>query len=229
MPKNQYRFAWRICDMDENSKHIYIIISETTTRFGYVLRRVGKVRFNHAAVALDENLNEWYSFARKQYHAALICGLVKENMDRYTLRRYSNVQAVIFRIPVTQEQYQNVRNMIMGIEQDKEYMYNLFSVLTFPLLKGFAIYKAYSCIEFTTTVLMRLGIPLSKPTYQYTPDDLLELLAEYQFFEGNLLDYKKPAERDDYYFKPIRFSQVLQSGWDLLRIAKRSVLSGLNG
>lgn len=35
----------------ENQRYIYIMISATTTKFGYVLRKVGKVKYNHAAVA----------------------------------------------------------------------------------------------------------------------------------------------------------------------------------
>lgn len=210
--------------MDKN-RYIYIIISKTATKFGCVLRRVGHVRFNHASVALDAELNEWYSFARKQHKTVLIGGLVKENIDRYTLRRYSNVQVVIFRIPVTERQYQRVRRMIMKIRQDKDYMYNLISVLTFPLTKGFPIYKGYSCIEFTMLVLNLLGYPLDKPAYQYTPDELLDILSNYRIFEGNLLDYKSPSVRDEDYFQPMTFSQVIQSGWNLLRLMKRSVVS----
>lgn len=205
------------------------MISETTTRFGYLLRRVGKVRFNHASVALDEELNECWSFARRQYHAPLIFGLVKETMDRFTLHRFSDVQVLIFRIPVTEEQYQEVRQMIAAIRQDDEYIYNLFSVLTFPLFKGFAIYKAYSCIEFTMNVIRQLKFTLDMPACRYTPDDLIEFLSEYRYFEGNLLDYKKPSERDEAYFQPICFSQILQSGWNLLRLMKRSVFGSLGG
>lgn len=157
--------------MERKDRYIYIMISETTTRFGYLLRRVGKVRFNHASVALDEELNECWSFARRQYHAPLIFGLVKETMDRFTLHRFSNVQVMIFRIPVTEVQYQSVKRMITMIQQDDEYIYNLFSVLTFPLLRGFAVYKAYSYIEFTMNVLRRLDFSLNMPTFRYTPDD----------------------------------------------------------
>lgn len=58
----------------ENQRYIYVVISKTATKFGYVLRKVGKVRYNHASVALDAELNEWYSFARKQYQTVLLGG-----------------------------------------------------------------------------------------------------------------------------------------------------------
>lgn len=208
----------------ENQRYIYIMISATTTKFGYVLRKVGKVKYNHAAVALDAELNEWYSFARKQYHTVLIGGLVKENVERYTLRKASNVQVVIFRIPVTVEQYCKVRNAIYEIKNDNEYMYNLLSVLTWPVTKGFSTYKAYSCIEFTMKMLELIGHTLTKPAYQYTPDELMDLFTDYIFFRGNLLEYKKATVSDDVFFQPMSWSQYIQSGYSLTEIMKRSFL-----
>lgn len=209
----------------EEQMYLHIVISQTATRFGYLLRKVGKVKYNHAAVALDSNLDEMYSFARKQQSAALLGGLVHESVERYTLRKKSDVQVVIFRIPVTGRQYEMARKMIRDIENDREYMYNLLSVLTWPLTKGFGIYKAYSCIEFTMTLLEQIGYTLSKPPYQYTPDDLLELFSDTICFQGNLLDYKKDAEQDDNYFLAISFQQVLQSCTTVKELMKRTLLS----
>lgn len=208
----------------ENQRYIYVVISKTATKFGYVLRKVGKVRYNHASVALDAELNEWYSFARKQYQTVLLGGCVLENMERYTLRKTSDVQVVIFRIPVTVEQYCMLRNTVYDIKNDEEYMYNLLSVLTWPLTKGFSTYKAYSCIEFTMTMLGKIGFSLDKPMYRYTPDELLGLLSEYAFFQGNLLDYKAVTKTDDTFFQPMTFRQIIQSGFSLKEIMKRSFL-----
>ena len=77
-------------------RYVYVVISKTATRFGYVLRRVGGVHYNHAAIALDEELKELYSFARKQYHAALIGGLVEETVERYTLRKQTEIPVTVF-------------------------------------------------------------------------------------------------------------------------------------
>lgn len=58
----------------EKQRYIYILISQTATKFGYVLRTIGRIRYNHAAIALDPQLKEWYSFARKQHRTVLIGG-----------------------------------------------------------------------------------------------------------------------------------------------------------
>lgn len=206
-------------------RYVYIVISETATRFGYVLRQVGHVKYNHAAIALDEELRELYSFARKQYHTPLIGGLVQETMERYTLSKATDIQVTVFRIPVTLEQYLQIQNGIERIKQDQEYKYNLFSVLTFPLTKGFAIYKAYSCIEFVMNMMKVAGYKLYKPAYQYTPDELLELFAGDIFFQGNLLEYCSLRIKDDEYFQPIDFQKCILSGSDLKEIVRRSLFT----
>lgn len=206
-------------------RYVYIVISKTATRFGYVLRRVGHVRYNHAAIALDEELRELYSFARKQYHTALIGGLVQETVERYTLRKSTDIQVTVFRIPVNLMQYLQIQNEIERIKQDREYKYNLFSVLTFPVTKGFAVYKAYTCIEFVMNMMKEAGYKLSKPAYQYTPDELLDIFRQDIFFQGNLLEYCSLREKDDEYFQPIDLHKCIQSGSDLREIVHRSLFT----
>ena len=58
---------------------IYVVVSHTATRFGKILRIFGKIEYNHSAIALDENFNELYAFARPQYRAMILARLVKEN------------------------------------------------------------------------------------------------------------------------------------------------------
>ncbi len=207
----------------EDLKEIYIIISQTATRFGYVLRKVGRVKYNHAAIALDAELKEWYSFARKQHKTALIGGMVKESVERYTLRKRSHVEVTIFRIPVTNAQYLQLQRRINSIRQDDEYKYNLFSVLTYPVTKGFSVYKAYSCIEFVMSMLEGVGYELQKPAPQYTPDDLLQIFEKYIWFQGNLLEYKPLYGRDDAYFEAMEWKQYIQSGAELGEVIKRSL------
>ena len=206
-------------------RYVYVVISKTATRFGYVLRRVGGVHYNHAAIALDEELKELYSFARKQYHAALIGGLVEETVERYTLRKQTEIPVTVFRILVSAEQYLQIKQEIEGIKQDQEYKYNLFSVLTFPITKGFAVYKAYSCIEFVMNMMKKADYTLTKPAYQYTPDELLELFAAEIWFQGNLLDYCSLRSRDDTYFQPMNLDTCIRSGSDLREIVRRSLFT----
>jgi hypothetical protein len=172
--------------------YIYIVISETPTKFGSVIRRFAKIKYNHASIAFEEDLRHLYSFGRRQHKNPLNAGLIREYPERFTLRRYSRVNVRIFRIPVSKTQYMLGKSRILEIKHDREgYLYNLLSVLSYPILKGFHTYKAYSCAEFVAHMLRVIGIGETpdRPDYGCTPEEIGSRLESQLIFEGNLLDF----------------------------------------
>lgn len=172
-------------------KHIYIVVSRTPSKFAKAIRKTMKVEYNHASIALDEDLEEIYAFARFQNNIPVAGGLVKENASRFTLCQEEDVKIKIFKIPVSEEQYQGVQHIIEEILNDEAYMYNLFSALTYPVLRGFETYKAYTCIEFVMVMLLQIGLELDKPACSYQPQDLVEMLKDYEHYTGGLLEYRE--------------------------------------
>jgi hypothetical protein len=72
---------------------------------------------------------------------------------------------------VTRQQYLRGKSRILEIRHDGDgYLYNLFSVLLFPIMKGFETYKAYSCAEFVAHMLrtMDIELPCGKHECAYT-------------------------------------------------------------
>lgn len=205
-----------------DKKNIYIMISSTPTRFGGILRRFGGISYNHASIGLDKRLNRLYSFARIQHNSLLLCGLVKETVPRFTLKKKDNVDVMIFKLPVTTKQYKDIEERIAFFYNNEEYLYNLFSVLSYPITKGFATYKAFSCIEFVIDILGCTDYKFDKPAYQYTPDDFVELFADYLLFDGNLLDYCTEYGEDERYFAPMSVDVAKKSVKSLSRIVHRS-------
>lgn len=205
------------------AKNIYVVVSSTYTYFGKTIRVFGKIRYNHASIALDDKFQEIYSFGR-QKHAALLTGkLVKENISRFTLDKESNVDVTIFKIPVTEEQYRDIRDFIHAVHEDREYLYNLFSVLTYPLTKGLSVYKAFTCIEFIMYLLTRVGMEFGRPLYEYKPDDLLELLRDDILFQGNLLEYVNEKKAVTNYFDRLSVPEYKESAVCLSKLLARTV------
>lgn len=203
--------------------NIYLIISKTNTKFGRLIRRFGGIQYNHASIALDSELSETYSFARQRHSLVLSGKLVRENISRFTLNIATNVDVTIFEIPVTEEQHKEVKKLIDEIYNDREYLYNLFSVLTYPLTKGLSVYKAFTCNEFAMYILKILGHEITKPLYQYKPDDLLEILSDKIYYQGNLLEYvtEKTAETD--YFDGMRLVDIRDSFFCISKLLYRTV------
>lgn len=202
---------------------IYIIISQTHTGFARAVRKVGKVRYNHASIALDADLEQTFSYARPKHRAVLLARLVRENMYRYTLGRYTDVPVVIFSMEVTDGQYEWIKNRIHQIYNDEDYLYNFYSVLSTLITGGFATYKAFSCIEFVMYLLQGIGYNMEKPLYSYRPDDLLELFADSVYFEGNLLDYKSDSTLEFGYYDPLSVSEILESSMVPFKLIHRLI------
>ena len=183
---------------DCRNYYIYVVLSQTQTRVGGAIRKLARIRYNHAAIAFDSELKQLYSFARRQYKNPLDAGLVREHPEWYSLRRFDRVDVRIYKIPVTRQQYLKGKSRILEIRHDADgYLYNLFSVLFFPFLKGFETYKAYSCAEFVAHMLRTMNIELAgdKLACAYTPQEIGERMGSWLMYEGNLLDYCQPPAR----------------------------------
>lgn len=182
------------------TNYIYIMLSRTPSKFAKLIRRTMGIEYNHASVALDEDLNHLYAFGRYKNRVPVVAGLVKEHASRFTLCKESDVQIKLYKLPVTKEQYEQICNIIETILEDEEYQYNLFSALTFPVLKGFETYKAYTCIEFVMYLLAEVGMELEKPIYSYQPEELVYLLQEHECYSGNLLEYREFEQDPEHEF-----------------------------
>lgn len=192
-------------------KTVYVIISQTHTGVAGVIRKFGKTKYNHAAISLDKDLSRMYAFARVKHRSILICGLVKENMYRYSLGKYNYVGSAVFELSVTDEQYSRMEETISKMFMEGDYLYNLFSVMMTPFMGGFSTYKSFSCVEFVMWLLQELGYDINKPLYTYRPDDFMELLGDKKIFEGNLLDFCLDHTTDPNYFAPLSVRDCAQS------------------
>ena len=178
-------------DKKAEQRYIYLVFSSTPSRFGRMIRFASGARFNHVSVAFDADLRKLYSFGRRRNHIPINAGLVQEYPERFSLRKVDYVGVRIYRIPVTPEQYRLGKLRIRQIMNDEKYLYNLYSVLFYPIFKGFYTYKAYTCVEFVIHMLrfMKIYVPTDKPSYKYLPDELESILDFPHYFEGNLLEY----------------------------------------
>ncbi len=174
-----------------HQRYIYLVFSSTPSRFGRMIRFASGAHFNHVSLAFDSSLRKLYSFGRRKNNIPINAGLVQEYPDRFSLRKVDYVGVRIYRIPVTHRQYRLGKTRIRQLMNDEQYLYNLFSVVFYPIFKGFYTYKAYTCVEFVIHMLrfMNIEVPTRKPSYKYLPDELESILGFDNYFEGNLLEY----------------------------------------
>ncbi len=175
---------------------IYVILSRTPTRVGRMIRYCTHSRFNHVSISLDASMLEMYSFARLSAKNPLVGGMVKENPYRFSLGKGQNVDVKIYRIPVTSEQYDQIRSFIYETYTDDEkYYYNLIGVFNVLFKSNLQVYKTYICTEFVSEVFKQGGISLlHKRCNTVSLKDFESSLEPFIFYHGNLYDYPELAE-----------------------------------
>ncbi|MCD8055023.1 MAG: hypothetical protein LUF00_13545 [Lachnospiraceae bacterium] len=209
--------------MGFSKRYLYVLLSSTGTKFAKMIRLVGRQTYNHAAVSLDGDLEHLYAFARPQQDAIFLGHLVRESLERYTLRQSDPVPVVILRIPISQEGYDWVTRRITQMVDNTEYMYNLLSVLSYPVTGGITVDKTYTCVEFATHLLQYCGYLREMRCCYYTPDDLVRELSEYVIYRGDIRDCLPDVWVDYQYFSPPTLMLFLENMQSLLRLIRRTV------
>ena len=201
-----------------SEEYIYVVISETCTGFAKAIRKFGKIKYNHAAISFDPDFNEIYSFTRDQYNIPVVGGLNRENISRYTLDKY-DLDIKVFKVPVTAEQKQTIHRQVLEIADDPEFQYNLYSVIFWPLFKGFKTYKAYTCVEFVAHLLENTDVVLDKKPHKYYPQDMDYVLKQYEIYSGSMLNYRNfERKTDGFYFEKFSWWKILKESVPVLLI-----------
>ncbi|MGH4140778.1 hypothetical protein [Clostridium sp.] len=187
-------------------KYVYVIISRTPTSMGKIIRKFLKGKYNHASISLDENLSQMYSFCRLAVSNPLVGGIIRESVFTLTIGLKDDVPIIVYRIPVTAEQYELISKFIYDIYNDEEvYYYNFIQALGLISKKKHTIYKTYICSEFVMETLRQGGLKLTTlESYKITPTDISGIMGEFIYYSGNLKDYpfiqKIKTKDDDRFF-----------------------------
>ena len=188
-------------------QQIYIVLIESYTGLGRFLKKFTGYRYEHIAVSLDKSLTEFYSYSRRQHHHPFNAGFMKEYRDYYAFEEYQKFYAKVFAIPVSDEEMAAIRGFIRKCGADSEQMFNLFAMITTPLIHGFRLYKAHNCMDFTAKVIELAGVSLAKPYYKYSIPDIEQLLAYMPHREGYIRRMDSPGY-DKYVEKSSIFTGV---------------------
>jgi len=196
-------------------KYIYVILSASPTRIGRIIRACTKGSFSHASISLTKDLREMYSFARYRAHNPFVGGFIQEFPQRLTMGKEAEVLIKIFEIPLTEEQYNKIRDFVYGIRDDEDRcLYNSLAILGRPFGLGYNTYKAYVCTDFVVKALMQGDIHLRESVAApMTPGEIEQLLDPYLIYNGSLEKYHPAPVHDenliqDFFRKASPFREV---------------------
>lgn len=198
--------------------HIYIVFSATPYRLGKLIRGFTGEIYNHASIALDEELTQMYSFARRHFRTPLYGGFVKESAARYHVGG-KTAQICICKIPVTQEQYATITDILAHMYQHKEnYIYNHLSAAGALIHKTIPAKNAYTCIEFCVKILHQAGISID-PKKFYSVEEAARLLEDFVVYTGPMPNNN--TEDRNFYAKQAFFSSLWVTLRDMCKILPR--------
>ena len=173
--------------------YIYVCFMATMTTIAKISRRISGCDYTHISIAFDEKLEDFVSFSRRSANTPLDAGIVWERKGDYVVPGQAAYRTKIYRIPVSREKLEQIRGLIREYEQDPEYMFNIFSMVTMTVFHGFSIYKTENCMSFVGKILEMTGaVTFSKPYYKYLPEEFIRLLSGYEYYDGMM-----PADSAD--------------------------------
>ncbi|MCR2803597.1 hypothetical protein [Paenibacillus soyae] len=176
----------------QNLAYIYILLTNTGTAFTRLIKCFTGAPYNHASISLDPELNELYSFGRKEARNPLNAGFVKEDVYYGTYRYFPNTTCQLLRLEVTPRQKEAVAAAIDYFKRNKErYSYNLLGLLGVLAGKDLEIQNACFCSQFVAEAMNKGGVGLwnDRPAALVTPQHFRENAKLETVFEGRLFDY----------------------------------------
>lgn len=169
--------------MENSQKYLYVLFSATPYRMGHMIRFVTGEAYNHVAIAMEEDLKQIYAFARRYYHTPFYGGFVTERPCRYH-HNGTTARICLYRLPISKEQWQALSLRLAEMHVNAEhYLYNHLSAAAAPFHRKVRVKDAYTCAEFTVSVLQELGYDFS-PKRFYSIGDIAKKLENYRFYDG---------------------------------------------
>lgn len=170
------------------SKSIYVIFSHSGTIPSKIIRKVTKKNYSHVSIAIDNDINTMYSFARKYIYNPFNSGFVLESINKGLLAKLPNVTCKIYKLEVSDTEYKKVKKIIHRFKRKRKLLKYNFIGLISPILNiPLTPKNSYFCSQFVSEVLSDSGIlKLDRNPVCISPGDLENYISSDVLYEGNL-------------------------------------------
>ncbi|MCM1159094.1 MAG: hypothetical protein NC300_09730 [Bacteroidales bacterium] len=179
--------------LQQNQKYIYVLLSRTHTVPARLIRLYTGEPYSHTSIALDVELNDMYSFARKHVYNPFDCGFIDENIETGIFGKDKNIYCSVYAVPVTEEQYQIIKQEIdVFIKNRGEYKYNYSGLFSIMFGRNVEDGKHFFCSQFVSHIFYKSGIKLfAKEDGLIRPYDFHVRLKDKRIYKGKLSEYRQ--------------------------------------
>lgn len=174
-------------------RYIYLVFSKTGTLLSRLITVVTDSKYAHSSISLDENFTRMYSFGRKNPNNPLSGGFVEENIFDGVFKKFMDSKCLIYRVRVTQEQYDLIEEAVNEFLKDKDkYRYNLLGLLGVLFNMPFKRDNYYFCSQFVSEILIKSRVyEINKNPRLTKPCDLLYMDNVEVVYEGYINDLNR--------------------------------------
>lgn len=171
--------------------YLYIVLTRTNSTVSKLIGLFTKDEYTHAAISLDKDLNNMYSFARKYTFNPFIGRFKHENLNEGLYKFSKNLPGAIIEIEVSKEQYEKATQLVNNfIENSNKYKYNYIGLIHNLLNKEVCYENRFLCSEFVYHILNQSSIlDFNMSRNLVKPATLLNSKGE-MIFKGNLKELK---------------------------------------
>lgn len=174
---------------------IYLAFVDTPGIFSAVLHRFLKQKYIHVVLSMDSELDEAYSFGRRNPAIPLLAGFEKEDKEKIW-KAFPDAGYQVSRVSCSAEQKQHLWRRLF---QDYERRFRLhYAVAGLPLIAlgiPCPIPGQFTCSSYTAKLLTEAGIwNFGKHYSLVTPKDFLEHDGREIIFEGKLAELLRKSD-----------------------------------
>ena len=166
----------------------YIVLSHSNTLMARVVRIFTGAYWNHTSLALSGELNEFYSFGRKNPRLLFPAGFISEGVHTGYFGHKPKTKIAVYEAQMTDEEYSNMLTKLDEFRLKRhQYRYNLLGL---PAIQGNIAWgrrKHYTCSGFVA-YCMRDILKFNKHYSLVKPEDFMMFDFE-KIYEGTAGDY----------------------------------------
>ena len=187
------------------TRNLYVMISQTDTGIGMMIRNFSRYSYNHVSVTMDESMRTWYSFIRYHHDFPFYAGFAPEPVERF-LAKGMDAPVRIFKVEIPEGKARQLEQLFACAGQpDTGLLYNYFDAIAASVKRKVDIPGAYTCLSFTCAVLDKHYITIAELN-----DDLMP----YMIYDGTLNSLTPDSgNREDPYFANVGFFRGAWKGW----------------
>ena len=172
-------------------KNIYIVMTQTGTLLSKIIKGYTGCEYAHVSISLDKNLDEMYSFGRLNPYNPFWGGFIHERVNSGTFKRFKNTIAGIVELEVTDEQYNNLRNIIKKMEERiNPYRFNILGLILVGFNIKYEMEDYFYCAEFVKYLFEECNIENNLPRL-VAPDDFKNIKGIKYIYKGKLSEYRE--------------------------------------